>query len=121
MLTRLKPSPPPRPWAADKRGRPLFPALASKLEQTGRRLCQEGFKQAREKPWLFLLPIKGVGMFFADMGGTDEVPIWSDPTPLYYWKLDESVAAHEEVLITVVRSHLAARGIAVRTSFHSPY
>lgn len=120
-LSQLAPSSPPCTWNTDKRGAPLYPQIAAKLHETGRRLCAEGFKQAQQKPWLYILRIKGVGTFFANMGGTAEVPIWKDTTPLYHWNLDDRVASHEELIVLLVRDHLAARGIELRTSFYSLY
>jgi hypothetical protein len=120
-LSQLASSSPPRTWNTDKRSNFLYPRIAAKLHEIGRRLCAEGFKQAQQKPWLYILRIKGIGTFFANMGGTEEVPIWEDTTPLYHWNLDDRVISYEESIVLLVRDHLAARGIELRTSFYSPY
>lgn len=126
-LSQLAPSSPPRTWNTDKYGNFLYPRIAAKLQETGRRLCTGGFKQAQQKPWLYFLWIKGVGRFFANMGGTEEVPIWEDTRPLYHWTLDDRLTSHEESeefeesIVLHVRDHLAARGIELRTSFYCLY
>lgn len=81
-LAPLLPMEVPRPWATDKAGNGLYAGVAARVLETGRRLCAAGFKQAGEKPWLYILPVGGTGTFFANMGGTEEVPIWTDTTPL---------------------------------------
>lgn len=120
-LSRLPAAAPPRSWTTDSRENILYPRLAAKLLETGRRLCAAGFKQSQTKPWLYLVSISGVGAFFANMGGTDEVPIWEDPTPLYHWKLNNPENPHAEQIVLLVGRYLAARGIQVRKSFLAPY
>jgi hypothetical protein len=111
-----------RPWAADARGHTLYPRIAATVHDTGRRLLAAGFRQTQSKPWLFVLNARGIGSFFANLGGTPEVPIWSDPTPLLHWRFERAVApAHEKPTVDAVRDYLAARNVQVRTSFYSPY
>jgi hypothetical protein len=120
-LVQLVASSLPRAWNTDKRGNGLYSRIAATINDTGRRLCNAGFRQAQQKPWLFVLQVNGIGAFFANLGGTEEVPIWEDTTPLYHWKLDDRVAEHEEALVCLVRDYLAAQGVELRTSFYSPY
>lgn len=110
---------PLRPWERDARGKELFPSLQRTLHATGERLRSIGFRQARSKPWLFVFNVRRVGSFFANLGGTPEVPIWSDPTPLFHWALDEQCLPHEAPIVQCVRAHLETHGVAVRKSFHS--
>jgi hypothetical protein len=111
----------PSTWNTDKRGNVLYPRVAAALYEAGRCLCAMGFTQAQQKPWLFVLPIKGIGAFFANLGGTQQVPIWEDSRPLYHWKLDKRVSSYEEAIVCLVRDSLVAGGIDVRTSLFSPY
>jgi hypothetical protein len=99
----------------------MYPRVAAKLSTIATKLCAYGFKQTQSKLWLFNLPIKGIGTFFADLGGTEEVPIWEDPTPLCYCKFNDRAAPHEEAIAVLVIDHLVERGIPIRTSFYSSY
>ena len=47
-------------------------------------LLKHGYTEAKSKPGLFYLKGKQGQCYFADMRGTDIVPIWSDPQPLFY-------------------------------------
>lgn len=121
FLSRLPAAAPPHSWETDCRGNTLYPRLAARLFEISRRLCAAGFRQSLKKPWLFLISISGVGAFFANMGGTEEVPIWEDPTPLYHWKLNNPGSPHAEQIVLLVGRYLGARGIHVRKSFLAHY
>jgi len=73
--------------AEDKFGRPIFDYIFNKLVRTGHYLTNHGYTEANYKPNLFYHKINNV-IFFADMRGTSDVPIWSAPIPLFYW-IDE--------------------------------
>jgi hypothetical protein len=110
----------PRPWTHDKRGNALRPYLQDRLRRLASKLTGAGFRQSQGKPWLFHLRVAGIGMFFADLGGTEEVPIWQDSAPLYYWDVDVA-DEYEELVVERIRSLLARGGVEVRTSFYSRY
>jgi hypothetical protein len=79
----------------DKFGHPIYPKIYSQLVGYSRVLKYHGYIESAKKPNLFF---KHMGeayffnnkeqwttpTFFADMRGTSEVPIWSDPSPLFY-------------------------------------
>jgi len=68
----------------DKFGRPIYPHIFRKLAQTGRKLQSLGYQESSQKPNLFECKYKQVA-FYADMRGTDEIRIWEDTRPLFYW------------------------------------
>ena len=53
----------------------------------GRILTNKGYKESKKKPNLFYKIIPE-GQLFANMQGTEEVPIWSNPRPLFHWRLN---------------------------------
>jgi hypothetical protein len=110
----------PKPWTHDKRGNALRPYLQDRLHRLAFKLTDAGFRQSEGKPWLFCLRVAGIGMFFANLGGTEEVPIWQDSAPLYHWDVDVA-DEYEELVVERIRSFLARGGVDVRTSFYSRY
>jgi hypothetical protein len=76
--------------AEDKFGNPIFPSTFSKLVQNGKILLSSGYSESRNKPNLFYKRIPQ-GCLYADMRGTEEVPIWTDTRPLFYWNFNSSV------------------------------
>lgn len=71
----------------DKFGNPIYDHIYAKLFVIGMRLEKLGYDESTKKPNLFYKKSNGV-VFFADMRGTMEVPIWEDPSPLFYYKDD---------------------------------
>ena len=72
----------------DKFGRRIFSAnIWSQMLLTGKKLVELGYIESVNKPNLFYSK-KDYGLFFADMRGTEIVPIWDDPIPLFYWNFD---------------------------------
>ena len=72
--------------AQDKFGNPIYPRVFRALEQHGYNLKMLGYTESLRKPNLFYRKNEELGVvFFADMRGTEEVPIWSDVRPLLYW------------------------------------
>lgn len=78
----------------DKNGNPIYSSTYGKMLAYSRVLKAHGYTESQRKPNLFY---KHNGKayfynnsqwttptFFADMRGTEEVPIWSDPSPLFY-------------------------------------
>lgn len=68
----------------DKVGRPIYPSVFRRLKVIGQQLHELGFKESKRKSNLFFKVITE-GCVFADMRGTDMVPIWEDPIPLVYY------------------------------------
>jgi len=69
---------------ADKFGKPIYPKLFGKLLGYGDILLSKGYKESIAKPNLFLKRAEKL-IFFMDMRGTKEVPIWDNPLPLFYY------------------------------------
>lgn len=69
--------------AKDKFGNEIYQATWDKMIGFARVLMARGYRESRSKPNLFYRSF-AAGCFFADMRGTEEVPIWSDPSPLFY-------------------------------------
>jgi len=77
----------------DKFGRRIYSnALWQKLLSTGQKLTELGYKESRSKPNLFFMKNE-CGVFFADLRGTEIVPIWDDPRPLFYWNFSDDMPA----------------------------
>lgn len=75
----------------DKFGRAIYPKVFSTLQKIGRQLEQLGYYESRKKPNLFYRPHKNAKfsvVFFADMRGTDVIPIWEAPRPMFYWNFE---------------------------------
>jgi len=71
----------------DKFGNPIYPHIFKQLQRNAGILMNLGFYESKAKPNLFLVENKSQGfVFFADMRGTDEVPIWQDTRPLIFIK-----------------------------------
>ena len=67
----------------DKFGRPIYAKPYAILVRWGDILVQNGYKESGKKPNLFYKPFS-CGILFADMRGTDIVPIYEDPVPMVY-------------------------------------
>ncbi|MGV8120689.1 MAG: hypothetical protein AB2L14_13095 [Candidatus Xenobiia bacterium LiM19] len=68
----------------DKFGRPIYTHIFKQLQEIGRILTIYGYSESVKKPNLFWRECKFV-IFYADMRGTEEVPIWKVPSPMFYW------------------------------------
>jgi hypothetical protein len=74
----------------DKFGRPIYGEPYQKMLENGRVLTQKGYQESKNKPNLFFKKTPEA-IFFADMRGTDVVPIWEDPSPLLYASFNEDL------------------------------
>ena len=72
----------------DKFGNTIYDKIYRRLLIKGRILELNGYVEAFSKPNLFLKKMPE-GTVFADMRGTKDVPIWEDPSPLFYWRFHE--------------------------------
>lgn len=89
--------------ALDKFGHEIYPSVYNKMLNYSRVLKVHGYIESSRKPNLFYKhngeahfynSIAGrrectTVTFFADMRGTKEVPIWENPSPLFYVKFSE--------------------------------
>lgn len=98
----------------DKFGHPICPATYTKMRKFAEKLIQFSYIEASQKQNLFYKKAKGV-VFFADMRGTEEVPIWDDPRPLLYIKFETDLPEWEKRRI--FRQEYAELGIC-RASFY---
>ena len=72
----------------DKFGNPIFSNKFNILLNNGSKLQKIKYLESVNSPNLFYK--KGIDiMFFCDMRGTREVPIWQDTTPLFYFSHDK--------------------------------
>jgi len=67
----------------DKFGRRIYPKTFLILQKYGNILTELGWKESKNKPNLFYKEFDEI-IVFADMRGTEIVPIWEDPCPLIY-------------------------------------
>ena len=74
----------------DKFGRQIYPKLFKVLQESGRLLEGAGYTESTRKANLFFRKIKKA-VFFADLRGTEDVPIWEDTRPLFYWRFEDDV------------------------------
>jgi len=78
----------------DKFGKPIYGEKFRRLQANGGILGAQGYFESAKKPNLFCKQIPQ-GWFYADMRGTEEVPIWSDTRPAFYWKFNASTPMWE--------------------------
>ena len=126
MLQRLserkRPNPaklPFRPWTHDKFGRPMFPHIRRRVYANAIILCESGFTQTKDKPWLSLYRLPCGGVVFANFGSTEEVPIWEDTAALIHWKLNDYSEAKESALVEGVLNRCRRVGSDMRLSFYN--
>jgi hypothetical protein len=67
----------------DIKGRPIYSRIFSVLEKHGAKLVTLKWVESRKKPNLFYKTFSGI-VVFADMRGTEIVPIWDEPYPYVY-------------------------------------
>jgi len=72
----------------DKFGNSIYYSKFKILLETSKKLIKLNYQESYKKQNLFSKKVEG-GMFYADMRGTEEVPIWGDTDPLFYWFFDE--------------------------------
>ena len=85
-------------------------------------LTELGFAQHnRTKPWLFRLHITRGNFMYADLGGSEDIPIYEDTAAMLYapdlredWEIEE-YAVHR------FAERLQNEGVDVRSGFEAPY
>ena len=77
----------------DKFGNQIYPKTYNKMLGYARVLKAHGYTESLKKANLFYRKgAEGVFViFFADMRGTDSVPIWEDPSPLLYAQFSDGM------------------------------
>ena len=82
----------------DKFGREINLQIFNRLSNIGLKLNVLGYKESKQKPNLFYRKFEG-GLIFADMRGTNMIPIWECPEPLIYLKFDSNIQEWQQVRI----------------------
>jgi len=103
----------------DKFGRPIYSdTVWNQMVTYGRILIKIGYSESYQKPNLFFRKTDD-GVYFADMRGTEEVPIWENPNPLSYFKSLKSDLPkwQQEKLRNEERDRLRQAGCECRLSF----
>ena len=107
----------------DRYGRGLYPGTVAKVKRVAGRLCDAGYRESRRKPGLFYRDAWGC-VWFADLRGSNVVPIWDDQRPLFYWSWKDGP---QEKPGWMRRRHakdelerLFAEGVECRLSFYFP-
>lgn len=74
----------------DKFGNKIYDRPWAALCRHGEALLKAGYRESSKSPNLFFRK-SADGMYFADMRGTKEIPIWEDPVPLVYWRFGRTM------------------------------
>jgi hypothetical protein len=99
----------------DKYGRPIYSRTFEKLQRCASVLEMNGYRESIQKPNLFYKKT-AEGVFFADMRGTEIIPIWDSPVPIFYARL-EGPAWKQRRLWKQELELLHKEGCPVRLSF----
>lgn len=102
----------------DKFGKQIYTNVFTKMQAIGRILTTSGYIESTGKPNLFFRK-HDTKVFFCDLRGTEEVRIWEDTRPLFYWKLDEGIpkwARRRQIKNELMR--LSFAGCNCRLSFY---
>ena len=101
----------------DKFGNEISLSKFEKLLENGKILLANGYFESKYKPNLFYKKISQ-GWFYGDMRGTEEVPMWKDMRPLFYWKFNSEILDWERRrLIKKELINLFNSGCPCRLSF----
>ena len=82
----------------DKFGRKINLQIFNRLCNIGLKLNKLGYKESKRKPNLFYRKFEG-GFIFADMRGTEMIPIWESPEPIIDFKFDSNIQEWQQVRI----------------------
>lgn len=105
----------------DKFGRGIFGVAWFRLCENGRMLKNAGYSETK-KPNLFIRYDSGFRLY-ADMRGTDVIPIWDDTRPLFYLfpsnneEADQSIKKRNSIMASEI-ARLQREGVEVRLSFY---
>ena len=107
-----------RPWRHDRFGDALFGDARSRIHAAALILTELGFRQTRHKPWLFSFRIDPERVVFANLGSTEVIPIWEEPSAHVHWQFVKTDGDTEAALISGAFVRLRAANVPVRTSFY---
>jgi len=87
----------------NKDGRPIFSETTwRRLLDQGKKLESLGYVELSHKQNLFSRRIDH-GFIYADLRGTDILPIWDDPVPLLYFFAAERISVPKEEERTILK------------------
>lgn len=99
-----------------KDGTPTYPHIFRKIQAVGAALEQRGYVERGRRPNLFVRDY-GAVKFYADLGGTPEVPVWTNQSALFYWFWHPRPGPQPEVRErTVLVEWVRMRGVPLRLS-----
>ncbi|MBI3934024.1 MAG: HNH endonuclease [Acidobacteria bacterium] len=105
----------------DKFGNPIDSRVFEHLNGNGRVLSRLGYVESKNKPNLCYKKI-AEGRIYADMRGTEDVPIWVDTRQLFFWSFDEGVPKWKRRrIIKKELLRLAESACPSRLSFYAPH
>ena len=100
----------------DKFGNPIYPHKYKILLEQGKILEKAGYRESKGKSNLFFTNTVEC-VFFADMRGTEIVPIWENTDPLIYWKLIPEIASWKRIrLLNEEFTHFSSLKLPYRLS-----
>lgn len=102
----------------DKFGNEIFPKTFTKMEKNARILLKNGYLESKKKPPNLFLKRNPQGIFYANMRGTKEIPIWENTRPLFHWRFWQNIPKWERRrLIKEELKSLFKSGCPCRLSF----
>lgn len=111
-------------WYKDNQGRSIYgKKFKNYLWSTGQELIEFGFKQSRNKLYVFYYSFKIVdvsGVIWASLGGTSVIPVWQDGKVYLSWKINGPDWKRRQILIRLIRA-LSNLGIKTRVSFYEEF
>lgn len=118
-----------RPTGGSNKPIPLFMKTQRKVFANAIILTELGFTQSNpgKKPWLFTKPIRRTPnvTLFADLGGSEVIPIYEDTAALLYTSLDFEGPNKDPVMNAYIVKEFGERlqneGVQVRISFYKEY
>ena len=106
---------------------PMYPKTQQPVFANAIILTESGLMQSNsKKPWLFSFAVAPNVRVYADLGGSEVVPIYEDTAAMLYafgpglGQESEDDHLTEQYLIDAIGSKLQALGCSVRTGFESP-
>jgi hypothetical protein len=101
----------------DKMGRKIYPNCYDVLLRIGETLTRLGWRESKKSANLFYKELAGC-IVFADMRGTEIVPIWEDPRPMIYVSNDEKEQWKRRRSNIITKKELDKAEVPYRHSFY---
>lgn len=104
----------------DKFGRKIYSKAFKQIEAIGKQLLLYGYTESRSKPNLFFCRYNIV-VFYADLRGTEVIPIWEDPSAVMYWNWRSDKLSLKERQLAVLIELTRLQGVPWRLLFYTQY